>query len=445
MNLFDLVTGCWALQPAKLLELQAVYATHLRGEKIDIAAIEARLGRPLHSEQQAYSVRDGGVGVLSMSGILAPKANIIMQICGGLSTQMATKQLESMAADPRVRSIVLALDSPGGSVIGTPEFGAAVRQLAQVKPLVVHSDGILASAAYWVGSAANSVYISGSTVEVGSIGVVAVHRFDPRASDTTTEITAGRYKRIASNIAPLTEEGRADIQAKVDYVYGLFIDAVAQHRGVTAEHVVEHMADGRVFLGQQAIDAGLVDGVSTLDDLVDQLAAKPEAFAARRQTLVAVAGPATQPAGAQAGPPAEPVPLATTPATQGDPMDRATLAQQHPELLAALQSEFTTAGATAERDRVAAVRAQTLPGHEALIERLATDGKTTGPEAAAAVLGAERTARAAAVTAHASDAPSPVPHANAPAVDGGDKPTATSIAASAIALFRGTTTQAKKG
>lgn len=80
-----------------------------------------------------------------------------------------------------------------------------------------------------------------------------------------------------------------------------------------------------------------------------------------------------------------------------------------PALLASLQAEFTQAGAQAERDRINAVRSHSLPGHEALIEQLAFDGKTTGPEAAAAVLTAERTLRARAVQAHADDAPKPVP------------------------------------
>lgn len=97
-------------------------------------------------------------------------------------------------------------------------------------------------------------------------------------------------------------------------------------------------------------------------------------------------------------------------------MDRETLAQQHPDLLAQIRAEFTaesTASATAtgaaqERVRIAAVRSQVLPGHEALIENLAFDGKTTGPEAAMAVLAAEKQTRTAQASALASDAPAPL-------------------------------------
>jgi uncharacterized protein YndB with AHSA1/START domain len=87
----------------------------------------------------------------------------------------------------------------------------------------------------------------------------------------TTEIFAGKFKRIASQYAPLSKEGRATMQQQVDYTYSLFVQAVATHRGVSVDTVLQDMADGQIFLGQQAIDAGLVDGASTLDALIASL------------------------------------------------------------------------------------------------------------------------------------------------------------------------------
>ena len=71
MQLIDFLTSPWAIVPDKLLEIQAIYATHLRGEKIDIEAIEARLGRPLANDQQAYRVEPGGIAVLSVAGVIS--------------------------------------------------------------------------------------------------------------------------------------------------------------------------------------------------------------------------------------------------------------------------------------------------------------------------------------------------------------------------------------
>lgn len=421
MTVLDLLRSAWAIQPERLLEIQAIYATHLRGEKIDLEGIETRLGRPLANEQQEYHLREGGIAVLSVEGVLAPKANLFMRISGGSSTQMLIKQVESAVADPRVKGLILQVDSGGGSALGVPELADTIRELAAVKPIVTVTDGVMASGAYWLGSAANAVFGSGTTVQVGSIGVVMTHSYTPNASGSqTTEITAGRYKRMATSAKPLDEESSAYLQQMVDHIYGVFVDAVALNRGVSADAVLKHMADGRVFIGQQAVDAGLLDGFATVDQVAERMAANPTEFATRRKALVADAAPAKKPAGARVdgGLSPEPVLLAS-PETETEkeiPMDMKTLAEQHPELLASIQSEAKAAGAAAERDRVASVRAQSMKGHEALIEKLAADGKTTGPEAAMAVLAAERSAQEAAGKAFVeTDSPNPVASGAAPA------------------------------
>ena len=106
---------------------------------------------------------------------------------------------------------------------------------------------------------------------------------EKQAGVKTTEITAGKYKRVASQYGPLTEDGRSDIQSKVDYIYSVFVDDVARNRGVDAAMVVKNMADGRVFIGRQAVDAGLVDGVATLEEIVARAAAGEFALAPGNQ------------------------------------------------------------------------------------------------------------------------------------------------------------------
>lgn len=424
MKLIDLITAPWALAPEKLREIQAIYATHLRGEKIDVDAIEARLGRPLANDQQDYQIREGGVAVLSLEGVMAPKANLFMRVSGGVSTQLANTQIESAIADPRVTALVLAIDSPGGSVFGTPELAATVRELSAIKPIVTVTDATLASAAYWVGAAANGIYISGPTVQVGSIGVVASHRYDPKAAGTVTEITAGKYKRIASDTGPLSPEGLAYLQGHVDHLYSVFVDAVASYRGTTPESVLANMADGRIFIGQQAIDHGLVDGYSTVDAMVLQLAANPAKYARRSKASFADGLSPKSPAasaGVQTSADSpEPVLLEPSPtANTRIPMDRSTLEQQHPALFALLQNEFMAAGASAERSRIQAVESALIPGHEALIATLKFDGKSSGGDAALAVNQAERALRTSQGAAANADAPKPVANTPAPTVDAG--------------------------
>lgn len=399
MTILDILAAPWAIQPNRLLEIQAIYAAHVRGEKVDIAAVEARLGKPLNNERRAYEVKDG-VAILSMEGVLAKRMNLFGAISGGTSTQLLQQDLQAALSDSSVHSIVLAIDSPGGTVDGTQLFSDAVFSAREQKPIVAWATGTMASAAYWSGSAARSVYIADATTAVGSIGVVTSH-VDVSAAETargikTTEITAGRYKRIASQYGPLSDEGRQSIQDQLDYLYSLFVGAVAKHRGVNEEKVVADMADGRMFTGQQAVDAGLVDGIMTLDALVAQLnEQRPGAFnPVPKRSNGASVRPYQQP-------------------LQGtNHMTAEELETNHPQLAASLRAE----GAVAERARIQAVEGQMIPGHEALIEKMKYDGKSNAGDAAMAVLAAEKTARAAFAAAADADAPAPVRQAPAPAV-----------------------------
>lgn len=424
MTLVDFLSSPWAIVPDRLLEMQAIYATHLRGEKIDIEAVEARLGRPLANEQQEYRMEQGGIAVLPVSGVISNKANMFTRVSGGASAQVLTKQVASMRADPRVRGVVLDFDTPGGSVFGIPALAAEIRALAAEKPTASVSTGMMASAGYWTGSAANTVYLSGSTDYMGSIGVVATHSYNPRQGAQVTEITAGRYKRMATDNAPLTEEGRAYIQGQVDELYRAFVSAVAENRRVSVDAVLEKMADGRIFVGQQALDAGLADGIATVDDVVESMATSPEKFTTRSRAVFALGGlPDVSAGAADAAPTDEPVlPVTTDPTPKGTAMTPQELAAQfvaeNAEACALIRAE----GAASERARIQSVREQAMPGHESLIEALAFDGKTTGPEAAVQVLAAERARLGNQAAARQADAPAPV--AQLPADPADDAPAA---------------------
>lgn len=389
MKISDILTAPWAIEPSKLIELHAIYQAHVRGEAIDIEAVEKRLGRPLANEQRSYEIIDG-VAVLSIEGVVAKKMNMFSQISGGASSQLARRSLLEAKRDPAVHSIIQYIDSPGGTVDGTQAYADTVFDARSDKPIVTLASGTIASAAYWFGSAASKVYIADTTTSVGSIGVVTAH-VDVSAQEAargikTTEITAGKYKRIASQYGPLSEEGRQSIQDQLDYMYSLFVGAVAKNRGVSADVVLSDMADGRVFIGQQAIDAGLVDGIITLDALIEQL---------NRERGISGRAP-TPPRAGHA--------RTTSTTTQGSLMNKEELEAQHPALAAELRAD----GAKAERERIKAIEDQSIPGHDALIATLKFDGQSTAGDAALAVLAAEKSARTAHAKASAADAPKPV-------------------------------------
>lgn len=271
MKIIDVLTSPWAIVPEKLYEIQNIYSAHLKGKKNDIAAIEARIEKPLENKTQSYDVVND-MAVIPLHGITAKRMNLFTRISGGVSTELAARDITEALNDPDIKGIILDIDSPGGTVDGTLELANIVFEGRDKKPIVTYSDGMIGSAAYWIGSAAHEVYISGDTVQTGSIGVVAAHvdysRYEEKKGIKTTEIYAGKYKRLVSQYKPLSKDGKQEIQGRVDYLYTVFVDTIARHRGVSPDTVLNRMADGKVFIGNQGINAGLVDGVSTMDRLI---------------------------------------------------------------------------------------------------------------------------------------------------------------------------------
>lgn len=281
MKIADVLTSPWMITPAKLLEIQEIYRTHLRGEKIDTSIIEAATGRTLNNEPKPYEVVDG-VAIVSIEGVLAKKMSLFTAISGGTSTQAIAQEFKQAMDDQGVNAVLLYVDSPGGTVDGNLDLVNAIYQARQAgtKPIVAYTDGLVASAAYWIAAAAGAIFISNSTAEIGSIGVVATHtdysRHEEQRGIKTTEVYAGKYKRIYSQTKPLDGDGLAYIQGQVDHLKTIFVNSVAEMREISAtdtEGNLTEWAESKVFIGQQAEDSGLVDGTLTRDELINELAA----------------------------------------------------------------------------------------------------------------------------------------------------------------------------
>jgi len=413
----------------------AIYERWASGDPLDVAAIEARTGKALAGPSRGYEVRNG-VAIIPMHGVISQRMNMMADVSGGTSSELLVRDITQAANDPKISAIVIDGDTPGGAVAGTPGAAAALFRARQIKPTALLVGEMAASAGYWIGSAAELVYMGSPVAVAGSIGVVERHTDISKAEDKegikTTEIVAGKYKRIATQYGPLTKEGKDYKQSQVDYYYSIFVDGIATHRGRTAEQVLSEMAEGRVFIGQQAIDAGLADGFQTMDGLIAEMK--------DRSKWRPVAGSAIMEQIASTGPPvvAQLLPVESPMSSLSEQV--ANWAAENPDAANALRAEGAASerekyateleaatataraeGAASEAQRAAEVRAQGLPGHEALIERLAADGTTTGPEAAQAVLAAERQLRANASTTRNEQAPTPLAFAVAPEKEKGSE------------------------
>lgn len=399
MKLLDIMTAPWAIVPAKLQEIREVYATHMKGEKIDLKALKSarEMIAPSIDEQRGYQI-DRGVAIISVDGVLTKNRTFFSYLFGGTSMRDIGDAVRNAIDDSQVHSILLRIDSPGGTVDGTEELATQIRAARQQKPVIALADGMMASAAYWIGSAADTVYISGSTTEVGSIGVVASHvdvsEQDRMFGEKYTEITAGKYKRIASMHKPLSEEGRAYIQDQVDDLYKIFVDSVAEFRGRSVEQMLE-AADGKVFIGRKAVEMGLVDGISSLDEIITKLQEENSMNLEELKTKF----PDVYRAAAEEGKALGVSEGVETGKTEG---------------YAAGKQDGMKEGAEAERARIQAVEGALIEGHEDLVNSMKYDGKTTGPEAALKVIAAEKETRKKELDKIKADAITPAIHAAAP-------------------------------
>lgn len=427
MKILDIMNRPWAILDTKLQSMQEVYARYAGGEKVDVEGFKAALGDQPDGADPGYTVQSG-VAIIPIEGVIAKRMNLFTWFSGGLSTQILQQTIDAVSKDASVHSAILSIDSPGGEVDGTQLAAKAIAELNKTKPVIAYIDGLAASAAYWLASQASLIYMADDTTIVGSIGVVTAHTDRSKANEMSgrvvTEITAGKYKRIASSHAPLSVEGRQTIQDQLDQVYSVFVDDVAAGRGVSTDTALSDMADGKIFIGQQAIDAGLVDGVASIDEIIAQLNAD---FQQQQQN------PGSRPANSKPGANH----MFKTFATEADfnaamsaefERGKASVSTLSDSDLARIKGEAATVAATAERERIQAVEGQALAGHGDLIQTLKFDGKTTGAEAAVAVLAAEKKIRGNKAVDLAADAGAGV---SASAADASKEAAAVAAAASA--------------
>jgi signal peptide peptidase SppA len=232
------------------------------------AHLKAAEERPMQAAMDKAPMHGGkSIAILRAQGLLMkPQSSM-----GGTSTIMLRRDIRQAAADPEIGGILLAIDSPGGTVAGMDDLAADVRMAKQMKPVWAHIEDLGASAAYWLASQANRVTVNSSTALVGSIGTIQVIQDMSAAAEKegvkTMVFRTGPLKGIGTPGDKVTEEQAAHVQALVDNVQRSFAEAVRTGRNMTAQQVAA-VSHGGVFVAQDALDAGLVDAIQPLSKTI---------------------------------------------------------------------------------------------------------------------------------------------------------------------------------
>lgn len=245
----------WAILPRHMEAMLAV-------SRISTPIVAAK-----RTQQQA-----GGIAVIPVYGTITQRGGSLFDMFfGGTSAEGLTAQIRSAISDESVQSIVLDVDSPGGSVGGIQEAFDAIMSMRGQKPITAVANSLMASAAYWLASAADTV-IASPSAQIGSIGVFTVHedisKMAAEAGVKVTMISAGKFKTEGNQFEPLSDEARAAIQKRVDGYYTQFVGSVARGRGVTAGAVRGGFGEGRVVGASEAVSLGMADKVGTLREVL---------------------------------------------------------------------------------------------------------------------------------------------------------------------------------
>lgn len=224
---------------------------------------------------------EDGMATISIKGPLVNSDSPWLEVFGLTGYPEIREALLAAAVDSSVYQILLDVESGGGSVSGCPDTASMIRAINdKVKPVTTYAD-FMASAAYWLGCSAGQVY-AGKASMVGSIGVIATFKEYTEANKmegvTVTVIRAGKEKALANSNEKLTPKAEAQLQAMVDASYGVFVEHVSEMRGVSYLVADKKMADGQEFIGKDAVDVGLIDGVMSFDAVVTDLKGKILAY-----------------------------------------------------------------------------------------------------------------------------------------------------------------------
>lgn len=224
---------------------------------------------------------EDGMATISIKGPLVNSDSPWLEVFGLTGYPEIREALLAAAVDSSVYQILLDVESGGGSVSGCPDTASMIRAINdKVKPVTTYAD-FMASAAYWLGCSAGQVY-AGKASMVGSIGVIATFKEYTEANKmegvTVTVIRAGKEKALANSNEKLTPKAEAQLQAMVNASYGVFVEHVSEMRGVSYLVADKKMADGQEFIGKDAVDVGLIDGVMSFDAVVTDLKGKILAY-----------------------------------------------------------------------------------------------------------------------------------------------------------------------
>ncbi len=221
-----------------------------------------------------FALSSSTVGSVATSGpqIAVFHMDQAISSTSGITPELMRSVVSQVERDPDIVALVVRSDCPGGGAAASEEVASYIADCS--KPVVFSVGSMCASGAYMAASQADWI-VAGPMSEVGSIGVI-ITMYDmqglyEKLGLDVEVVKSADAKDMGAEYRALTDEERAELQTKVDAINQLFISMVAQGRG-ESEATVTQWATGATFLGEEALDMGLIDDLGTYDDALAKAA-----------------------------------------------------------------------------------------------------------------------------------------------------------------------------
>jgi len=216
------------------------------------------------------TVREDGIAVIHVDGPLSYRSDLWSAYFGEDTYNSIEAAFDKCLEDDSIEGIIFDINSPGGEVSGCADLANKIFEARDKKRcgIVARTGGLMCSAAYWLGSSCEKVY----TAENGTLGSIGVLCSFTKYNEDLVNVQT-IVSDLSPNKAPSPEdaEGLLLIKKELNDLASVFIAAVAKNRGVEYKEVLEEFGQGGVFIGAKAVEAGLADGVKSIDEIAEEM------------------------------------------------------------------------------------------------------------------------------------------------------------------------------
>jgi len=366
--------------PLKVSKYWAIEPDYLKA--ISKESLSTRSEKPLNNSR-SVSIRDG-TAIIPVHGVITARTTLFSLFAGGTSLEDLAKDFNEALNSDEVTSILLDIDSPGGVAVGPFEMAEMIFKGRSKKPIYSYIGRNGSSAAYWLASATEKIFVNPSAL-VGSIGVVTTIPVQEQPDmDGYKNIEIVSSNANLKRPDPNTAEGLAEIRRELDDLESIFTQSIAKYRSITPEIIKADFGGGGVVIGKEAVKRNMADALGTYEEVLGILNQQNQSITINNQIMSKEQNKEINAGISKKEITADYIKKEFPDVTKG------IIQEVSEDIKKSAFNEGIEAGKKQERDRILAIESAALPGHEDLIEEAKKDGSITAEKLALKIIAAEK-------------------------------------------------------